>query len=288
MIRGQKANRRNLLSRERLMGLFDVFKSKTANTKMDSLLKKMETDQNPKLRQRFFAELLNCKLFVATPGEAASELPSVCPVTNDHEETLGFIAIRDPEGKPAMIVFTGETSLSAWQRDECGHLEMPAADVFKMAVGNQINSLVINPKGPHSVFVSQSELHALAEGSIPQPSVNGITAQKIAQNKMVLGKPVLPPRRGLVLEVKKQSESHPEIMAAYIVQGVIGDGEPHLVIALQMIDGSSVTEVITPIAQSIQKILFPDEYVDFYPVFTRDEITNLLPQYGPPVYQASN
>ena len=289
MIRGQRVNRRSLLSET--MGLFkNLFgRNKDTSSALEQVLEKMGTDNSSKLRERFYRALLDSKLFLATPGENAEDVPVSCPITNEKEDGIGFIATNGPDGKPAMIVFSGRQGFEAWQQVGCECVEMPAGEIFKLAVNNQINSVVINPRGPFGGFITQGELRALAEGAIPQPYKRGIAAQQIKQNnKMSIGKPVLPPRKSLVSEVKKQSEAHPEITAAYIVEGVIGNGEPHTVIALQMTAGASVNQVIPPIAESIQKILFEGEYVDFYPIFPQDEMTKLLPQYGPPVYQAAN
>jgi hypothetical protein len=275
------------------MGLFKkLFKRNysPANSALDQVLRKLATDDSPKIRERFYRELLDSRLFLATPGAAvAEEVPVNCPITNEKEDGIGFIATNGPDGKPAMIVFTGQAGFEAWQTEGCECVEMPSGEIFKLAINNQINSIVINPRGPFGGFITQREIRALAEGSIPGEYRDGLSPQQISKDsKMVLGKPILPPRNSLVSEVRKQAENHPEISAAYIVQGVIGNGEPHLIIALQMIAGASVDKVVPPIAQSVQKILTPGEYVDFYPLFPKDELIALLPTYGPPVYQANS
>jgi len=289
MIRGQRVNHRNLLSET--MGLFKSLlgRNKDATASLEQVLKKLASDDSPKLREKFYRTLLDAKLLLATPGATAEDVPVSCPITNQEEDGIGFIATNGPDGKSAMIVFSGRAGFEAWQAAGCECVEMPSSEIFKLAIDNHINSIVINPHGPFSGFITQGELRALAEGAIPQPYKSGMAAQQIKQNnKMMIGRPMLPPRKSLVSEVKKQSEAHPEITAAYIVEGVIGNGEPHTVIALQMTAGASVNQVVTPIAESIQKILFEGEYVDFYPIFPHDELINQLPQYGPPVYQAPN
>ena len=274
------------------MGLFDnIFRrsGKASMSALDQVLKKLATNDSSNLRERFYRELLASRLFLATPSAATTDVPVACPITNEKEDGVGFIATNGPDGKPAMIVFTGQVGFEAWQAEGCECAEMPADEIFKLAINNQINSIIINPRGPFGGFITQRELRALAEGSIPGEYKDGLAPQQISKDsKMVLGKSILPPRKSLVAEVRKQALNHPEISAAYIVQGVIGNGEPHLIIALQMIAGASVDTVIPPIAQSVQKILTPGEYVDFYPLFPKDELIDLLPNYGPPVYQANS
>src|SRR5437016_6216954 len=133
------------------MGLFNnIFKraDKATGSRLEQVLKKLAADGRPKLREKFYHELLDSKLFLATPG-ATAEVPISCPITNEKEEGIGFIATTGPDGKPAMIVFTGQAGFEAWKTDGCECVEMPSNEIFKLALNNQINSIVINPRGPY-------------------------------------------------------------------------------------------------------------------------------------------
>src|SRR4051812_31642917 len=101
-----------------MMGLLEkLFKKtdKTPNPQLDQLLKKLSQADTAELREKFYRELLGSRLFIATPGIAAEGLPVNCPITLEAEQSIGFIATSDPEGKSAMLVFTNEAALLAWR-----------------------------------------------------------------------------------------------------------------------------------------------------------------------------
>src|SRR5712672_481721 len=98
----------------------------TANSELDQVLKRLMTDDSPKVREGFYRELLSSRLFLATPGVTAEAVPVSCPITNEKEDGIGFIATNGPDGKPAMIVFTGQTGFEALKTDGCECVEMPA------------------------------------------------------------------------------------------------------------------------------------------------------------------
>src|SRR4051812_43345057 len=111
------------------MGLFDnIFRrsGKISRSALDQVLKKLVTDDSPKLRERFYREILDSRLFLATPVAAAEDVPVACPITNEKEDGIGFIATNGPDGKPAMIVFTGQAGFEAWKTEGCECVEMPA------------------------------------------------------------------------------------------------------------------------------------------------------------------
>src|ERR1041384_2001778 len=130
------------------MRLLDkIFGTDKTISGLEQLLSKLATNDSPKLRDKFYRELLSSKLYVATPGTAA-EVPANCPITGDKEEGIGFIATSGPDGKPAMIVFTGQSGFESWKTNDCECIEMPSEEIFKLALNNQVNSIIINPRGP--------------------------------------------------------------------------------------------------------------------------------------------
>src|SRR5215831_2729179 len=94
---------------------------KAPSRRLDKLMRDLASSDNPNTREKFYKELLGSKLFLATPGIAAEGLPMNCPITLESEQSIGFIATTDPEGKSAMIVFTSEAALLAWRPVGCDY-----------------------------------------------------------------------------------------------------------------------------------------------------------------------
>lgn len=90
-------------------------------------------------------------------------------LTVDKEASAGVVALRAPDGRTAMPVFSSADSLSRWQADARPvPTEAPRAAASALQEGWEL--LVLDPAGPVTVVVTHPAVRALATGRSWQPA----------------------------------------------------------------------------------------------------------------------
>jgi hypothetical protein len=235
-----------------------------------------------KARRRFFEALLRAKLIVPSPElEAGAH-----PVDAEHRllepATINIVGTTAPDGSRGLIALTSEAALLAWRPVGCPYAELPARDVFAMALRGGFGSLVLNPSGPAGGFVKEDELRALAEGQVPG---GPIERQRLGRGtEIAMGAPVRPVPPGLLEEVRAQAEARPEVRGAWIVQLAVGDDAPHLCVVLEHAPGANPETFVPPLMAAVEAVLPPGEAVDCLPQPTGGSILPMARTTVPPAY----
>ncbi|WP_372593634.1 SseB family protein [Actinotalea sp.] len=112
----------------------------------------------------------------------AHEVPDgAVGVDGEREADTGVVALRTPDGRTALPVFSGVAALAAWRRDARPvPAQAPRAAASALAEGWSL--LVLDPAGPVTVLVPRPAVQALAAGLEWTPAVrDGVVRPEVAE-----------------------------------------------------------------------------------------------------------
>ncbi|MBF0689603.1 MAG: SseB family protein [Cellulomonas sp.] len=90
--------------------------------------------------------------------------------TVDKEASAGIVALRTPDGRTALPVFSGVDAMTRWRPDARPvPTAVPRAALSAVAEGWEV--LVLDPAGPVTVALPRTAVYALAQGRDWQPAV---------------------------------------------------------------------------------------------------------------------
>lgn len=90
--------------------------------------------------------------------------------TVDKEASAGIVALRTPDGRTALPVFTGVAAMARWRADARPvPTAVPRAALSAVAEGWEV--LVLDAAGPVTVTLPRTAVYALAQGHSWQPAV---------------------------------------------------------------------------------------------------------------------
>lgn len=90
--------------------------------------------------------------------------------TVDKEASAGIVALRTPDGRTALPVFTGTDALARWRTDARPvPTDVPRAALSAVSEGWEV--LVVDAGGPVTVVVPRTAVDALAQGQAWEPAV---------------------------------------------------------------------------------------------------------------------
>ncbi|MBD7919479.1 SseB family protein [Cellulomonas sp. Sa3CUA2] len=90
--------------------------------------------------------------------------------TVDKEASAGIVALRTPDGRTALPVFSGVAAMARWRPDARPvPTAVPRAALSAVAEGWEV--LVLDPAGPVTVALPRTAVYALAQGLAWRPAV---------------------------------------------------------------------------------------------------------------------
>ncbi len=100
--------------------------------------------------------------------------------TVDKEASAGIVALRAPDGRTAMPVFTSVAALAAWHPD-ARPVPSGVGRAALSAVGEGWEVVVVDPGGPVTAVLPRPAVWALARGEAWHPAVTaGVVADDVA------------------------------------------------------------------------------------------------------------
>lgn len=124
------------------------------------------------------AALAHVRVLVPVLAQLEAEDVTEDGLRVDKEASAGVVALRVPDGRTALPVFSGTNALTAWRADARPMpAEGPRAALAALAEGWEV--LVLDPAGPVTVVVPRPAVHALASGGTWRPAVDseGVRAE---------------------------------------------------------------------------------------------------------------
>ncbi|MBO3096214.1 SseB family protein [Cellulomonas dongxiuzhuiae] len=90
--------------------------------------------------------------------------------TVDKEASAGIVALRTPDGRTALPVFSGVAAMARW-RPDARPVPTPVPRAALSAVAEGWEVLVLDPAGPVTVALPRTAVYALAQGLAWRPAV---------------------------------------------------------------------------------------------------------------------
>jgi hypothetical protein len=159
--------------------------------------------------ERVVAALTTARLLVPVLAELDVEGTGADGRRVDKEASAGVVALRVPDGRTALPVFSSVAAMAAWRTD-ARPVPAEAARAAASALQEGWELLVLDPGGPVTVVVPRPAVHALALGRPWAPAVRAglvgsdvrdAVAQAIGGVDSVRGTDVVPGRRAEVAVV---------------------------------------------------------------------------------------
>lgn len=116
------------------------------------------------------AALAGARLLVPVLAELEASGTTDAGLHVDKEASAGVVALRTPDGRTALPVFTGTESLAAWRRD-ARPVPASAARAAAACLAEGWHVLVVDPGGPVTAVVPAPAVRALATGAAWTPAV---------------------------------------------------------------------------------------------------------------------
>lgn len=119
---------------------------------------------------------------VLVPVTAEAEECGITPegLEVDREASAGVVALRAPDGRTALPVFTSVAAMTAWS-GEVRPVPAQAPRAARSALEEGWELVVIDPGGPVTVVVPHPAVRALAEGRAWEPAVrDGVVRPDVA------------------------------------------------------------------------------------------------------------
>ena len=232
-----------------------------SNTSLSEAMEAIAERDTPERRQVLYQALLSSILIVPTPD--APDDPAE-QLLDDNAE-LTFVTFEGDAGDTVLIAFASESAALNWEPEGLSYVGLQAPDLLLIAMENDIEEVVLNPAGPHTLLIQREEIAALAEGEIPlSPSTAGRPAP--VGTTVLIGPPSDTPPESWQSALRGILRQYPSIEAAYFfVLHVPPEGARH-VIGLALYEGLSreaQDALIETLLEEVENQLPEDQELDF-------------------------
>nr|WP_314896743.1 enhanced serine sensitivity protein SseB C-terminal domain-containing protein [uncultured Flavobacterium sp.] len=258
------------------MGLFDIFKKKSAQSSQDELsleilLQKSAND--PKYRAEFYKRMLTDELVVIADNSGLLAGIKNLEVGSD----ISFVSY--PDGKIPLFTSKERIFDKGIVKEEVEIIQMKGKNLFELTKGA---TFLLNPYSDYGKEILPNEIESLLNGTILIDNHKEIIVKKDAQVK--IGQPAVYPIE-IINELKVLFGNNPIIKAAYL--GWIFNpesGEPaHYIFALE---GDGDIKSITNEAGSIAYQLLPSgEFVDIIKIGYNGGLSDYFLKSTTPFYK---
>ncbi|HVZ81807.1 MAG TPA: SseB family protein [bacterium] len=247
------------------MNFFGLFKQRDGNAGLERIMAEMATHPDMKVRRVLYLELLKGTLLLPLPRELDPALGGQ-PL-----KELQLVTHPSEKGEVLWLAFTSRAALHQWRPQfPEAYVAIQGRQVFALAVQNKVDQIIINPAGPIGGRITRMELGMLAEGTLPIQGGEGVhTVLSRSNTNYRFEAPELGGKQGLVEYLKGHLASGKGIEEAFLVLLAIGDGSPHLLLAIRYpaapMEGS-VRPFLEAIGKGIGRFFEKDDYLDMLPL----------------------
>jgi len=238
------------------MGFLDRFRrpkepAPDPGSKLLELMHGLSESDTPQKRTVFYRELLASSLRIAVPAATTWQgLPEGESVASK-ETPIRFIANPGPDGKPGMLVFTGDDAVLAWREAGCETIELEVPELSRLALQAGMEYLIINVSGPSGGLLGPNELAALAKGQVPRPSPLGEKESLPPDEHIQLSRPPAAPSTAMNAALRAEAAHRKQILSAYLVEGSFAGAPPRLLLAMELEHGTDPDKVIPAFLESV-------------------------------------
>lgn len=216
------------------------------NEQLRELMSELAKNPSPSLESVFFHRLRESSLSIASPSLQSQGL-KIGEQTAGEELSVRFIASTDPQGRPAMLAFTGNKAVLVWRPAGCDIIEMKFPDLCRLALASKVETILIDWGSPNASLIEPHNVAAFAEGKVPM-AAGEVRAESLTGEIVFSPVPQQPPQF-LCDALREQAKEQPAILAILLVAGAF-NGQPSVpLIALEIAADADPDLVIPKFAE---------------------------------------
>jgi SseB protein N-terminal domain len=199
---------------------------------------------------------------------------------------------NNAKGIRVLPAFTDAEALANYDPNS-PHIALPATEIYKIAVQLRVGEVVVNAFDPvrkpirSGGTVTRREFEALAQGMIPEPTLDGkgqiLTARMPIQ--VQIGSCRIPMNPDAKSRLQAEASQFLELSKVYRYQmRYVEIGTQSEVFGLVCYaQGARFQQIVTTLMSAIQPFLAQDQYVDFTQL--RSEQMPLIEKHGETIYE---
>lgn len=223
--------------------LAKYFGSGGSKSRLDDLMTRLAQDPNPDLEEEFFNALLAGSVRVASPSLESQGLP-IGERTAGEGAEVRFIGTTDPQGRRAMLAFTGDEAVRAWRNAGCDTIELPFPEACRLALSAKMESILINSGSRNCCLVAKADLEEFARGRAPVPP-GKCRVENLQDGSIVLSRPPQAPPKELCDALAAEAAGHKAVAAVYLAAAAVG-GAPAGPVAAVCLDPGTDPDGVIP------------------------------------------
>lgn len=261
------------------MGLFDLFKKKTDNSKqgdfgdentIETTLRRASTE--PAYRAEFYKKLLSEKLFVLTDK---SNLPEGVQTVQENTN-INLVTLTD--GKIPVFTSTSKIFDKGIIKEQVPFIEMKGEDLFNLATGA---TFILNPYSDYGKELLPDEIKSLLQGTILTDNHRQITIEK--ETPVQIGQPANYPTE-MVNSLKTLFKNRQSVKAAYLgwIFTPSANEPPHLIFALDI--ESNKQSITNEAGLTVEQYRKANEIIDFIQIETSGGLSEYFLKQTKPFY----
>lgn len=258
-------------------GLFGRFKKENAD--LERVMAEMAAHPDMKVRRVLYLELLKGTLLLPLPSHLDP------PADGKPLKELQLVTHPGEKGKVLWLAFTSRRALHQWRPQfPEAYAAIKGQQVFALAVQNNVDQVIINPSGPVGGRITRMELEMLAEGSLPVQGGEQIhTVVARPNTNYRFETPSGDEKADLILYLVGHLQKGVGVHEGYLIRLAIGDGAPHLLLAIRFLKAPPEKEVkpfLEAIAKDVGPYLGNGEYLDMLPLDDTHEWAKVIFEKG--------
>lgn len=235
------------------------------NDELVDALRSLEADRSAESGRRVHEALRAGTVLIPVrgevePGETATD-----------QAPVEMVLLRDAAGRKALPVFTDEEALKTWMPEGATFVAVQGPTLVEVLRQQPPDALLINPAGPIG-------------GELGPEQMGLLTGQR-AEATLRFSIPQDPPV-GLVPVVRETLAARDEIIAGYLLDLAVGEGESNLTLATVFredgADEEAIQRTFTELGEQLRDAL-GDSRLDLVPV--TGEFRSVLEQQVEPIYE---
>jgi len=243
----------------------------------------MSREDNTKSRGLFYQELLKGTFLVPLADVSQVLADGTIP-----EGRVDFVMARSDEGNLYMLAFTDMWAIRKWKPLARGRTAvMPGKVMFRTAVENGIEGIVINHKNRVGATVTRAEFESLADEMMPAAAGDAAgELLHVSRQPSLVRPPARWPYITLADRIKSDFRTFPEVVEAFLFEVQGGEDTGQLTIGLLFVRGveeQRVRTVVEAVGEGMKPFLRAHERIDLLPL--NEDMLAQVRAIVPPFYR---
>ena len=265
-------------------------KPEDGNPSLVKAMHELALSDNLDNRKRLYEAFLGSMLWVPVPEVPKGLGPGLQTTRGDIK--LQLTGMLDRNNVRVTTVFTDAEALRNWDPNT-PYLALKAQDLFRFAMGTDIQAIVINPFDPIRKMIrpggriTRAEIDLLAKGLVPsRVGPRSTQFQFKANEKVAIGLPATPPSSVVETLLCACAAALPEVSELFLFQMTTQAGTSHTVIGIGLnavVAPLRGDKIVDRMGTSIQRELGLGQSLDF--TFLRGSMADQVRKLGKQIFR---